>query len=210
MGRIVLEAGPAPLVHGRAEIEEPLHRIVRGGQGEPPPGPENAQGLVEARRGRPGVLDHLHEAHEIEGRLLERQRLRLGDHHGKAPGVDPPGTQDTDLAGDEARAGPEQGREEVEVASVPRTQIQHGAGAVEGEPAEPRGHELGERFVHADVSRVVLEEIGERARAGHRLDAAHLRLEESMRVEERPGLDAERLALAELAAVEEGSPPSRP
>src|SRR6266481_645317 len=70
MGRIVLEAGPATLVHRRAEIEEPLHRIVRRGQGEPPPGPEDPARLVQARRGRPGVLDHLHEAHEVEGALL--------------------------------------------------------------------------------------------------------------------------------------------
>src|SRR6266568_4545852 len=83
MGRIVPEAGPATLPHRRAEIEEPLHRIVRRGQGEPPPGPEDPGSLVQARRGRPGVLDHLHEAHEVEGALPERQSFRLRDHHGE-------------------------------------------------------------------------------------------------------------------------------
>src|SRR4030095_6470057 len=123
MGRIVLEAGPAPLMHGRAEIEEPLHRIVRGGQGEAPPGPENAQGLVEVFRGRPGVLDHLHEAHESRAACLNGTASDWATATGTPRGVRRPPRRELYPAGDEARARPEQGREEVEVASVPRAQI---------------------------------------------------------------------------------------
>src|SRR5258705_5235513 len=56
MGRIVLEAGPAPLVHGRAEVEEPPHPVVWGGEGPPPPRAGKTEGLGEAPPRGAGVL----------------------------------------------------------------------------------------------------------------------------------------------------------
>ena len=143
MGWIVLETRPAPLAKGRPEIEEPLHGIVRRGQREPAPRTQHAGRLIQARGGRPRVLDHLHEADEVKCAGLEGKRFRLRNHHRESLGQYSARAQQADLACHQSRARREQRRQELEIAAVPRPEIEHGAGRLLGQRAQLRGNELG-------------------------------------------------------------------